>query len=108
LLLLAMKRQLEAVFEERADELLKLLRVLNFGVTSSGGVDVEGLVVDPARRAGHAVIVRAKGDAEESADSGGGGDEASAGKELPVGGFVAGEPVRMDGGDFESQGRLCR
>src|SRR5437868_6711308 len=103
-----MKLQLEAVFEEREDDLLELLRSLDFGVISSDGVDVEGLVVDPARRAGHAVIVGAKGDAEERTDGGGGGDEASAGKDAAVGGFVAGEPVRTDGGGFKSQGRLCR
>lgn len=103
-----MKLQLEAIFEEREDELLELLRSLDFSVIGGGGVDVEGLVVDSARRAGHADIVGAKADAEERADGGGGGDEASAGKDAAVGGFVAGEPVRMDGGDFKSQGRLCR
>jgi hypothetical protein len=51
---------------------------------SRGGIDVEGLIVGPTRSAGHAVIVGAKGDAEERADSGGGGDEASAGKDPTV------------------------
>jgi hypothetical protein len=49
------------------DELLELLRSFYFGVISRDGVDVEGLGVDPARRAGHPVIVGAKGDAEERA-----------------------------------------
>jgi hypothetical protein len=102
-----MKLQLEAVFEQREDELLELLRSLDFGVISRDGVDVEGLVIDPARSAGHAVIVGAKSDAEERADGSGGGDEPSAGIEAAVRGFIAGEPVRTDGGDFESQGRLC-
>ena len=102
-----MKLQLEAVLEQRENELLELLRSLDFGVISRDGVDVEGLAIDPAWRAGHAVIVGAKGDAEERTDGGGGSDEASAGIDAAVGGFVAGEPVRTDGGDFESQGRLC-
>jgi hypothetical protein len=43
-----MKLELEAVFEQRENELLELLRVGDFGVIGSSGVDVEGLVVDPA------------------------------------------------------------
>ena len=101
-----MKPQLETVFEEREDELLKLLRTLDFGVIGGGGVEVEGLVIDPAGRPGHAVIVGAKGDAEEGTDGSGGGDEASARKDAAVGGFVAVEAVRMDRGDFKLQGRL--
>lgn len=101
-----MKLQLEAVFEEQADDLLELLRSLNFGMIGSGGVYVEGLVVYPARRAGHAVIVGGKGDAEEGSDGGSGGDEASVGKDTAVGGFIAGEPVRVDGDDFKPQGSL--
>jgi hypothetical protein len=58
-----------------------------------GGIDVKGLVVDPAWRARHAVFVDADGDADEGADGGGGGDEASAGKDATVGGFVAGKTV---------------
>ena len=73
-----MKFQLEAIFKEREDELLELLRILDFGMISGGGVDVEGLVVDPVRCPGHAVIVRAEGDAEKSADGRGGGNEAAA------------------------------
>jgi hypothetical protein len=62
-LLECVKLQLEAVFKEREDELLELLRGLDFGVIGGGGADVEGLVIDPTRRAQQAVIVRAKGTA---------------------------------------------
>jgi hypothetical protein len=56
----AMKFELEAVFEEREEELLELLRVGDFGVIDGGAVDVECLVVDPARRARDPVILIAE------------------------------------------------
>jgi len=102
--LLSMKFELEAIFEQRENELLKLLRSLNFGVISGDGVDVEALIIYPARRAGHTVIVNTRGDANEGADSSGGSDEASTGQDAPVGGIVAGEPVWTNGRNLELKG----
>jgi hypothetical protein len=99
-----MELELEAVFEEREDELLELLRGGDFGVIGGGGVDVEGLIVDPVGRAGDAVIVSSEGDADEGADGGGGGNKASAGEDLAVGRLVTGGLARADGSDFKSQG----
>ena len=82
--LLAMELELEAVFEEREDELLELLRGGDLGAVDSGRVDVERLVVGPGGRAGDAVIVRAEGDADEGADGGSGGNKTSAREDLAI------------------------